>query len=229
MYNQIDSFAYHNKAFFQKLGTDADLSIQFDATTNLPVEFYDFDNNLIYSVKSQNFGENQVLNINLSSYPNLHNRCFYIFIQDVNDNIVSEPISCNDIHKESLLKFEYWNNEKFDEVVFGNGSFKHIKYIESYFLEQTFEEEVKTYKKSNGSTIKLASRLLAKNNLKIGYVPKYFHLANALLFMHDNILINGVEYVKTEGYEIEYQQNYGLATAKTVLTKTVFNYLNSNC
>lgn len=140
---------------------------------------------------------------------------------------ISEPLRISAYHK-CLVKIEFWNDDAYDNIDYSLG-YKNIMYVPITFGMAKFPEESKVYMKSNGTTLKLSGRIKKVTPIKTDYIPQYMHEKMAIIFSHDNVEIDGVSYVKEGEYAIDAIEKFTLAQGGTDLTKTIYNYINSNC
>lgn len=212
--------------------------IEYDGANVPYLGFFDEDNNVIYENLGTSCGDNLYKwSFNLATYTNLYNKCIHCYIYTNQQNIATpEPI---DVLAESeplrvgaefdnLVLLEYTNNEIFDTIDYTN--YVNYAYVSSQFgHEINYEETSTTYEQSNGTIIKLASTLKNKNLFLTDYLPRYEHEKLNLAFMHDNVNVNGESYVKASEYSIKTIERYSLAQGSTILSKSNYNFVNSNC
>lgn len=183
--------------------TPGTYSVTFTATSNF--------------VRFNIFAANALTNVSIKRYVAPYNLV----------EATSEPLRISSVHN-CLVKIEYWNDDAYDNIDYSLG-YKNIMYAPLTFGMAKFPEESKVYLKSNGTTKKLSGRLKKVTPIKTDYIPQYMHEKMAIIFSHDNVEINGTAYVKEGEYTIDAVEKFTLAQGGTDLTKTIYNYLNSNC
>jgi hypothetical protein len=92
-----------------------------------------------------------------------------------------------------------------------------------------FPETNTVYLQSNGRTRKLSARIKSQYSFTTDYLPPYMHEGNVLAFAHDQVEIDGANFVKEQDYSFERIERYALAKGSTTLSRGLYNYVNSNC
>jgi hypothetical protein len=212
--------------------------LEYDGINTPYLGFFDENNAVVYEALGVSCGLNLYKwSFDLSIYVNLYNKCLHSYVYTNQQNIVNpDPI---DILAESelinisadnseLLQIQYTNDEIFDNINYAN--YVNYAFVSAQFgHDVNFEETSTVYEKSNGQIIKLASMLKNKNVFQTDYIPIYEHEKINLAFMHDNVTVNGESYVKSSEYTMKPIDRYSLCQGGTTLSKSNYNYVNSNC
>jgi hypothetical protein len=97
----------------------------------------------------------------------------------------------------------YSNASNFAGLIYDNVSpeveFKTL--IPAIFFEEENPSEREDHELSNGEIVRLYNKLEKKKRLDIGFVPFYMHEKIQLILMHDNVEIDGAEWIQRDEYE----------------------------
>jgi hypothetical protein len=212
--------------------------IQYDGANTPYLGFFDENNTVVYEQLGTSQGDNLYKwSFDLSIYTNLYDKCLHAYIYTNQQNISepepidvlaeSESISVSTLNNDVLL-LTYTNNEIFDTIDYTN--YTNYTYVNAQLgQDYNFEETSTVYERSNGSIQKLSATLKDNRIFLTDYLPRYFHEKLSLAFMHDNVSINNETFVKNSEYAIKAIERYALSQGSTTLSRSNYNYVNSNC
>lgn len=87
------------------------------------------------------------------------------------------------------------------------------------FFHESYPQEEEVHALSTDEWLTLWSRLERKKLLEVGFVPYFMHKKLQMILMHDNISIDGEQWVRRDPYEIEKgRMSYPLKKATVWLT-----------
>lgn len=95
--------------------------------------------------------------------------------------------------------------------------------VPAMLFRATRPEEQEVHPLSNDEWIRVWSRMTKKKRLELGFMPDYMHEKLQLIFMHDNVEIDGLSWKKRDPYElIEGDKRNPLMKANVLLTDKTF-------
>lgn len=119
----------------------------------------------------------------------------------------------------------YSNNSDFAGIVYEGISPVpefHLR-VPAILFRATRPEEQEVHPLSNDEWIRVWSRMTKKMRLELGFMPDYMHEKLQLIFMHDNVEIDGLSWKKRDPYElIEGNPENPLMKANVLLTDKTF-------
>lgn len=87
------------------------------------------------------------------------------------------------------------------------------------FFHESYPQEEEVHALSTDEWLTLWSRLERKKLLEVGFVPYFMHKKLQMILMHDNISIDGEQWVRRDPYQIEEgRMRYPLKKATVLLT-----------
>jgi hypothetical protein len=138
---------------------------------------------------------------------------------------VSEPFNIQE-NWQNIHEFEYSNNEMIDGVSYAG--WKGYGYSQFTFDENEYPVEETVYIDSNNTKIRLSASLQDVETISTASVPKYELERLNFISIHDYCNIDGVAYI-CENFVPTFVKLYSLMQCKSKVSKTIFNYQNSNC
>ncbi len=140
------------------------------------------------------------------------------------------------LNKENAYGFTY-KTANYD--AYANNLYNTVR-LPFYLYNYQMPKEEKNYQKSDGSSIKLYSRIDREYDVKVDYMPKQMHERLNIAFEHDKVLITNTNesgisdtpFVCKEKYELVWPDvpEYNMAMGKTTIkTAQAASLLNSNC
>lgn len=239
LYSDAEVFGENKPVFCMPLPSDDAIDFQISVDDGIVPELWALvDNEVVYKLPPTLIEDNYYWLLSLPAYPLLFNKCVsFIIIDTVSQEankgaynsviLESEPVCINAFH-DSLIKVTYRNSEEYDTVLF-DGNYTGILYIPATFIQEPLKEESKTYIRSNGQTVKLSSRQYSNYFVKTDYLPRYFHEIISLILSLDNVIFDTTLMVSNEGYTYTNVERYSLSQGGVVLSRALYNKLNSNC
>jgi hypothetical protein len=79
---------------------------------------------------------------------------------------------------------------------------------------------------SNGTIVTLRQAIQQKRLLELGFMPAYMHLKVQLALMHEEVIIDGIQWKRRDPYEAPSIENYPLKKGNVLLTK--YNSVKKN-
>jgi hypothetical protein len=158
----------------------------------------------LYSLEMNKNGYYYSLNFTPSDYCNRQVR-FQI------QNDTASPASIDAFSDCVLLKeshsctvgINYYNNTNFAGIIYSNTSpqvaFKLL--IPAIFFEEDTPTEQEDIELSNSEIVRLYNKLELKKRMDIGFMPAYMHQKLQLVLMHDNVTIDGKNWLRRDAYE----------------------------
>jgi len=214
--------------------------VQIESTlSNLYIGWFDCDSVLVTEFALTKVGDIHYRNIELTPLDARFDKILFAKIYQNQrsgtfDNLligpdlaISEPFIISE-YFENIQEIQYSNNEPYDSMVFNVGNFVSRAYFKMTYNQPKYTENQKVYRKSNGQTVKLSSRLERKKQYLSEYMPDYrielFSKINTL----DTITINNDSVVHNES-EISQPDKYSLSQIGATYTEQLYNFVNSNC
>ena len=115
-----------------------------------------------------------------------------------------------------ILTISYFNNSTFDDIQH-NGTVFSL-YLHAQFWKETSAEEFEDIEESQNTFVRTYNELAEKTLLETDFIPNYMHQKLRRVLMHDNIVINGKNWIKKDEYEQENLNRYALSRANVWLT-----------
>lgn len=137
----------------------------------------------------------------------------------------SEPFVISKLH-QNIHEFEYSNNELIDGIDYSN--WKGYAYCQ--FVNKRVENPLneKIYINSQKQRQKLFANLDNEIPIETGYISDYEKEKLNLISLHDVVNVDYVSYQLSQ-FTSKQIDKFSLSTCESKLTKTIYNYQNSNC
>lgn len=138
---------------------------------------------------------------------------------EVLKTIKSEPISLKSNHEATIL-LEYTNIDNAFNIDYVSGIVHRIR-VPARMVKATPGAEQSSIRSTNGSVTKLSAKPQRKYLLEFFFIPAYLHELISLIFDHDVVRINTVQFGSQDGLqEPSYIDGYNLANSQIVVEQT---------
>lgn len=215
---QIDGV--HSPCFYQVIAYDDLLTLQVNGSAPT-FKIMDANDTELYSSAMGNITGSYYktdfdMNFMELNFPTV--KRFYISLHEGGVEVMrSEGI---DIDDSTTIQIRYRNNTNFDGIEYEANptDYFHLR-VKAQFWKESYTKEFESYAKSNGEFTRVFDQRLTKKLLEIGYMPGYMHDKITRILMHDNIVIDGDNWIVQDEYENEKINRFALSKASVLLTK----------
>lgn len=137
----------------------------------------------------------------------------------VKREFTSEPISLEVEHKNTLY-IEYANRDNAFDINYQTGISHKIR-VEARNFKRIPASTQETIRNTDGQLKKLLAKPQRKFLIEFFQIPPYLHEKLSVIFNHDTIRINGIQFQTDEGYgEPQYLVRYSLSNASIVVEQS---------
>lgn len=205
-FNEKEVDGIFGRCFCQPFKADDEITMQFKDTTGLTrgLTIYD-ENGTLYSTTFSETASGYYQKTITPSSIGITNNKIQFRITDglVTDLAKSDCISIKEYQKETVL-INYHNNRIFVSLnsAIGTPDPEFNLRIPAIFFKERHPDTTETIKLSNSRMIENMSEIEFQKLLQIKNMPAYMHLKTKLALKFQNVVIDNVEWVARESYEV---------------------------